>query len=106
MPSAEVVRKVLSILGMARRAGVVVIGQDNVLAKLKRGERLFMITTGDCSGALLLKIGRHCERGSVCRSIDGITREELGGAMGISSTQIAALPAESGFADSMAKLLN
>ena len=100
------VRKVLSMLGMARRAGIVAIGQDRVLERLRKGERLLVIVTGDCSDSVLSKAGRYCEGGSARLAIDGVTREELGEAMGVRSAQIAALPAESGFAERVAQLLN
>ena len=99
--------RALQTLGLARRAGIVVIGQDRVLDRLRRGERFFIITTDDCAASVLSKVARYTESGSVRHSrIDGITREELGEAMGVRSAQIAALPAESGFADRLAELLN
>lgn len=99
--------KALQALGLARRAGVVVIGQDRVLDGLRRGERFFIITTDDCAASVLSKVARHAESGCARHMrIDGVTREELGEAMGVRSAQIAALPAESGFADNLAKLLN
>jgi len=97
----------LQTLGLARRAGVVVIGQDRVLDRLRRGERFFIITTDDCAASVLSKVARYAESGSVrLWEIDGVTREELGQAMGVRSAQIAALPVESGFADRLTKLLN
>ena len=105
MPSRQT-DKALSTLGMARRAGVVIIGQDRVLSRLQRGARLFIITTDDCAKSVLSKVARHDESGSVRCTIDGVSREALGEAMGVRSTQIAALPAGSGFAERLAELLN
>lgn len=95
--------KILQMLGMARKAGIVTIGQDNVFAS--RGPKLFLITE-DCAESVARKVRNRVARdGSICGTIEKLTREELGKSMGIHSAQIAALPLESGFAKKIAELL-
>lgn len=95
--------KVLSLLGMARRARVLLIGQDQVLSALPKG--IFMIRTEDCSAAVLRKIEPSLRRGSACCVLQGVSREELGRSLGIQSAQIAALPMKSGFTKKLAEML-
>jgi ribosomal protein L7Ae-like RNA K-turn-binding protein len=96
--------KALSLLGLARRAGLLLIGQDSILRA--SNSRLFIVRTEDCSQSVLRKIERRLiERGSVCFVINGVSRERLGGSIGANSAQIAALPIESGLAKNLAELL-
>lgn len=91
--------KVLDMLGMARRAGALVVGQDNVLSALKRGDELAVFITTDCAGNVLRHLESAAARGSArVFVIEDTSRAELGSRIGIASAQIAALPAESGFA--------
>jgi ribosomal protein L7Ae-like RNA K-turn-binding protein len=96
--------KALSLLGVARRSGAVLVGQDQVFRSLDK--RMFIITTDDCSRAVTRKIGHAVlSGGSVCVIIESVTREELGKSLGVGSAQIAALPIESGFVEKLAELL-
>ena len=96
--------RALSLLGLARRAGLLLVGQDEVLGALK--SRLFIVTTEDCSPSVLRKVERKLtDRGSVCFVIKGVSRERLGRSIGANSAQIAALPIESGFAKNLSELL-
>jgi ribosomal protein L7Ae-like RNA K-turn-binding protein len=95
---------VLSLLGLARRAGYLLVGQDQVLRALASG--LFILTTEDCSPAVRRKIApKLTAGGSVCFVIKGVSRERLGRSIGVDSTQIAALPIKSGFTKNLAELL-
>lgn len=92
-------RKVLDMLGMARRAGALIVGQDNVLPALKRSETLAVFVTTDCAG----NVSRHVESAAARGSakvflLEDTARSELGACIGTASAQIVALPAESGFA--------
>ncbi|MDR1516278.1 MAG: ribosomal L7Ae/L30e/S12e/Gadd45 family protein [Synergistaceae bacterium] len=99
------VDKVLSLLGVARRAGVLLIGQDQVFRSCGRGEGLFLIASEDCSPNVLRKALALDGKKTVCRALRGIGREELGRYVGVRSAQIAAIPIESGFAKKIALLL-
>lgn len=92
---------VLSLLGLARRAGQVLVGQDRVLGA-HRG-KLVIVVSSDCSKAVMRKAVARGS-GSVCFTLNGVTREELGGALGVGGAQIAALDAEGGFAKKLIEL--
>lgn len=94
--------KVLSLLGLARRAGQVLVGQDRVLGDC-RGE-LVIVMADDCSNAVLRKAISSGD-GRACFTLAGVTREELGRALGIGGAQIVALRAEGGFAKKITELL-
>lgn len=94
----------LKMLGLARRSGVLLIGQDRVFTA--KAGKLTMVTTDDCSGSVMRKLRHKVETGGcVHLTIKGITREEFGNYMGVASAQIAALPSDSGFAKKIAELL-
>jgi hypothetical protein len=88
---------------MARRSGVLLVGQDQVLRALGGG--LFVVVVPDCSPGVLRKLGGVRKGSLVCRTLGGSSREELGKSLGVRSAQIAALPLESGFAKKLAVLL-
>lgn len=97
-------RRLLDMLGLARRSGGLAVGQDKVL---RSGRRYAVyITTDDCSSSVVRKIEAvlSCGEG-IHRTVCGVTREELGHAVGVSSAQIVAIPASSGFAAGVTKLL-
>lgn len=91
-------RRVLDMLGMARRAGGLLVGQDKVLPALKGAEKFAVFVTDDCSA----NVSRHVEaaekRGTAeIFLLEGTGRGELGASLGITAAQIAALPVKSGF---------
>jgi ribosomal protein L7Ae-like RNA K-turn-binding protein len=90
----ESARKILSLLGLARRARELVTGQDRVFAALKAGQKLCAIASEDCSPNVLRK-ARSAKCGIIV--IPGLSRESLGSAVGIGGAQIVALPSGSGF---------
>lgn len=97
-------REALKMLGIARRSGVLLLGQDRVFAA--KGVRLMAITTEDCGGSVARKVAHRAEAGDFVHIvINGVTREELGNAVGVAGAQIAALPLDSGFAKKIAELL-
>lgn len=97
--------RALSMLGMARRAGALAIGQDRVLRALGTSRSL-VITTEDCSRNVLRKLAAHLDRSkSKWYALSGVTREELGKALGVAGAQIVALPLKGGFADKLSELL-
>jgi ribosomal protein L7Ae-like RNA K-turn-binding protein len=101
--------RALSLLGMARRAGVLLVGQDQVFAprgSLAGGR--FVVTTSDCSPNVLRKLeaaGGNAGGRILHSALEGVNREELGRSLGVRSAQIAALPLKSGFAKKLAVLL-
>lgn len=98
-------KRLLSLLGMARRAGALVIGQDRVLGGLGRSRSL-VIATGDCARNVLRKLAASSERGeNICYVLEDVAREDLGRALGVTSAQVDALSLKSGFVNKLTELL-
>lgn len=91
-------RRVLDMLGMARRAGALSVGQDKVLPALKGGGTFAVFVTEDCSANVVRRIEAAAARGdAVIFLLEGTSRGELGASLGITAAQTAALPMNSGF---------
>ena len=91
--------KIMDILGFARRAGKLIMGQDHVFAELKKREQLLVIVTNDCSKNVLISVDAGVERAEVLKIIlNNIDRTALGEHLGVRGAQIAAIPMQSGFA--------
>ena len=92
----------LSLLGIARRAGALMIGQDKIFAAIRNGNGLFIVVSADCSRNVLRKaFSSNCET----LVVEGISRESLGASVGVMNTQIVALPNGSGFVKKLKELL-
>ncbi|MDO5562307.1 MAG: hypothetical protein Q4F74_01700 [Synergistaceae bacterium] len=88
----------LNTLGMARRAGRLVIGQDHVFAECKKCD-LLVILANDCSSSVLRDVNAAVGRGSVKTiTLDNVDRSELGRRIGVNTAQIVALQSNDGFA--------
>lgn len=99
--------RVFNLLGLARRAGKLLIGQDKVLAAAKSGVRLLVITSNDVSAAVTRSLQPHVEKGAVTAILMKDTdRTTLGLRLGISSTQITALPERDGLAKKILNIFN
>jgi len=57
--------RIIDTLGMARRAGKLAVGQDKVLALLRKREPLVAVVTNDCSGSVLRSLNAGAARGEV-----------------------------------------
>lgn len=98
------VARALQMLGLSRKSGLLEVGQDRALTPGTRG--MTFLTTEDCADAVMRKIEhRMSSGGHMHYTIPGVTREELGGAVGVSSAQVLALPSDSGFSKKIAELL-
>ncbi len=98
------IARLLQMLGLARKSGFLEVGQDRALTTGARGTTF--LTTEDCADAVMRKIEHRVSSGGHTHyTIPGVTREELGNAVGVSSAQILALPSDSGFAKKIAELL-
>jgi ribosomal protein L7Ae-like RNA K-turn-binding protein len=98
--------KVLSLLGIARRAGRLIIGQDNVQESM-RSDNILAITANDCSGNVM----RFLRNGINNRGLNLITlnetgRDVLGMRVGVKSAQVVALPFDDGFAVKIYSVMN
>lgn len=98
--------RVMDAFGMARRAGALIIGQDDVFDVLRKKTKLAVFVTEDCSSSVLRKLDSVAERGDAAvYTLSGVDRNRLGGSMGLVQAQIAALPLESGFAKKIITLV-
>ena len=103
MYSAE---KNLSLLGMARRAGVLIIGQDSVKSSLSRKEKLFIMFPEDApdrSQKTYASLTKYADNYAV---LEGVTIEQLAHAIGVERVVVVALPLESGFVSKIKDSLN
>ena len=95
----EKLKQLLNSLGMARRAGMLTVGQDHVFDKFREHGSLLVILANDCSNTVLRKTKAAAERGEAqALTLKDADRHVLGSFIGAQEAQIAALPAESGFA--------
>lgn len=94
----KIAEEAVAALGIARRAGELIIGQDRVLGRLSAGEELFVLVTEDVSVALTRSLSI---REAHPRTLHGVNGLELGRALGLRQAKIVALPAKSGFAEKL-----
>ena len=101
-----IAEKKLSLLGMARRAGVLIIGQDNVKSCLSRREKLFIMFPEDApvrSEKTFTSIAGNSDNYAVLK---GVTIEQLAHAIGVTRAVVVALPERSGFVLKIKSSLN
>lgn len=85
--------ELMNILGLSRRAGILLIGQDHVLAPGKHDGKLVVVVASDCSAAVLRSLKSRVERGkAVLLRLDDTDRTALGSHLGVGSAQVVALP--------------
>ncbi len=95
----------LNTLGLAKRAGRIMAGQDHVFAELRKHLPLLVIVSDDCSPNVLRSVDAGAERGEVTKVVlKGVDRNDLGAAMGLKTAQVAALPMQDGFAKKVLSL--
>lgn len=100
--AAELFEEIKGTLGLARRAGELIVGQDRVLGALSTGQNLFVLLTHDHSVTLKRSIDARTVTTHV---LAGVSRLELGQLLGLRQAQIVALPVQSGFAEKIKGLL-
>ena len=92
---------VLHLLGLARRGGGLVIGQDRVLEVIKTYDGLLALIASDCPDKIRAKI----EMQDVPTLNLDVNRHQLGEALGLGSVVVCALDEEGGFANKARQLL-
>ncbi|MCI6261484.1 MAG: DUF448 domain-containing protein [Pyramidobacter sp.] len=100
--AAELFEEIKGTLGLARRAGELIVGQDRVLNSLSAGQNLSVLLTRDHSETLKRAIDAKAADVHV---LAGVSRLELGQLLGLRQAQIVALPLRSGFAEKIKGLL-
>ena len=96
----------LSLVGLAKRAGVLQIGQDKIKSILPQGESLLILFAEGAESSFYRSIvkGRYAEKCTI-RVLGGISGSDLSAAVGSGNVKVVALPLRSGFAASVSKLL-
>lgn len=84
--------RILSLLGLARRAGKTVLGFDATCAAVEKGRIQLVILAGDTAGHTRKKMERICRRYDVPFYYLA-NREELGRAIGKKAQVVLGLPA-------------
>ncbi len=104
---SDAVKKALSMLGLARAAGALSIGQDQITEELRRGKKLVLFVTEETGASAMRRFAAAEERGAakICR-LENTGRLLLGRSIGVTSAQAAALPAGNGFADKIISILS
>jgi len=103
MPDIE---KTLSLLGMARRAGILIIGQDSVKSSLSHRDKLFLLFPEDAlhrSSKTFLSLTKNADNYAV---LEGVSIEQLAHAIGVNRAVVVALPEHSGFVLKIKSSLN
>lgn len=97
---------VLLTMGLARRTGILVAGQDRVFKCLKGNRNFAIFMASDRSDAVASTVGRLAgSRHNVVDMFD-IDRYDLGVAIGLSRCQIVALPAKEGLTEAAIRQLS
>ncbi|NLX75069.1 MAG: hypothetical protein GXZ13_04390 [Synergistaceae bacterium] len=91
--------EILNMLGLARRAGELIIGQDDVFAQIRKGKKLFILLANNASKIIQRKVVTVSERNNLTYiALQNTGRKIIGERLGIKEVQIAALPADGGLA--------
>ncbi len=94
-------RAFLQKLGLCRRAGEAIIGQDRIRSTVSGGKGpLLLFFTKDASPTVRKRLAPSGPRSSDrAVLLESISRWELGAALGLSEAQVVALPETSRFAE-------
>lgn len=96
--------RVMSLLGLARRAGKIAWQSEEIISKIRRGNVHLLIVAGDTGPAVLKKYSDKSSTYGV-RVVTLATRAELGSALGLPPKSAVAVLDE-GFARSIAEALH
>lgn len=95
-------KELSSLLGLARRAGLVYIGLDSVQSKRAK-EPILILTAKDCSASVKESV-RKCGALTAWSGVP-LSVSEISGALGANGVQVVALSARNGVADRIRTLL-
>ena len=98
--------EICALLGLSRRAGMVLVGSDSVQSQCGRGP-LLLLTAEDCSASVLEFADRLASAGARAHTHirAPLSVERLSLALGTGRVQVIALPGRSGLADRIKVLL-
>lgn len=95
--------KLLSLMGIARRAGRLSLGFDAAADSIKRGRSRLILTAGDLSERSGRAIAAYAQQAGTEVCTTELTMEEIGKAVGKSMTGIISVN-DSGFAEKLKTL--
>lgn len=100
-------QSLLSLLGLARRAGVLIVGQDQVRRALRGGGSFILLFPSDVNENVRRHFRGYEERGS-CRAyrLKEIKRTDIAAAGGLPPAQVLGLPRAHGLACRLESLLD
>ncbi len=93
--------KILSLLGLAKRAGKVIVGTDAVISKLQENKLNLIFVAKDASLATIDKIEKKAFYYDV-KIIKSFTSDELSNCIGSNNNKVLGL-SDKGFADTIIK---
>ncbi len=96
-------KKLLSLLGMARRAGRLSMGFDAASDSMKKGQSKLLVLAGDISQRTKNSIIAAARQTGTPAAFTGCTMDEIGSALGKGQTGIVSIN-DSGFAASVKAL--
>ena len=97
--------RVLSLLSLARRSRVLLVGQDQIRQRARGKAGFLFIVARDCSPVVLRFVTSRVDReGGVLFGIPE-NRNEIFASIGLNTTQIVALPQNHGLAQEIYRLL-
>jgi len=101
------IREALALLGLARRARLLVIGQDQMRRSLRKGSPFLLIFPGDVRENVRRLFRGYEERG-MCKSyvLKGLNVTDIAAAGGFPPAQVLGLPREHGLARRLESLLD
>ena len=90
--------KILELLGLARRANRLIIGQDDVFRQLNKNILLILLTSDPSKSVQNKIITKAKTNKHIVVTLQDIDREKMGISLGIRQVQVVALPLSDGFA--------
>jgi len=97
-------RKILGLLGLAKKAGRVEIGEEPVSAAARAKQARLILVASDAAENSARRAGRFAETTATAWAVIPATKAELGGSLGRTACAMVALT-DAGFAAAVAKAL-
>ena len=98
------IEKFLGMLGLARRAGKVIIGTSEVCLSMPRGKTRLVIVSDEASAATKKKLTTKCDFYGIKRITVSVGISELGRRLGKTYTPACVAVTDEGFAAQLFKL--
>ena len=96
--------RILSLLGLCRRAGKLTLGFDLIAQSITDGSARLVVTASDISKSTGKKLGSLCEKSGVELLALARSKEEL--SLSLGRLCVAASVCDSGFAAKLSQLIN